>query len=271
MKFHVMIIAMIVVSLFSGLAAADRLPNQTPENQVISVISIVEVIGTYIGSSSLQWTLGGPGALHTGSLNANEVRSTVAYSENTATNGGYLAESKTFTLDTGNKAVGQYNLETSKTFTYATDSNTGSVLQASEMLAMDLMGNSTPTSDVVACPFGPSASEYYPAFCNVVYAKSSVMGMTTGAVSSTAKARVVASTADVPSAFEYAFDVKPDESSGLGYAMGTFGTEFGVSIKEARGNSTTPSSTIVFTDKAVANGMVSKFHKEYTYMSSSSL
>ncbi len=47
--------------------------------------------------------------------------------------------------------------------------------------------------------------------------------------------------------------------------MGTFGTEFGVSIKEARGNSTTPSQTVVYTDKATVAGMVAKFTKQHSY------
>jgi hypothetical protein len=267
MKSKILIISVILLCLFSGMACADRLPNQTPENQVISVFSVVEVIGSYVGSQTMQWTLDSPGALHTGTLGANEVRGTMAYSENTATNGGYLSETKSFSLDTSNKAVGQYNLQTSKTLTYATDTNTGSVLQASESITMDIMGNSTPTDDVIACPFGPSASAYYPAFCNVVYAKSSVMGMTTGAVSSSTNARMVSATADAPAALEYSFDVKPDESAGTGYAAGTFGTEFGVSIREARGNGTSPSALNVYTDKSLANGLVAKFHKDYVYRS----
>lgn len=267
MRIKILAVLIVLFCLGSGIACADRLPNQTPENQVISVYSVVEVIGTYIGSQSLQWTINGPGPIHTGTLNSNEVRATAAYSESTQTNGGYLAETKSFTLDTGNKALGQYNLESSKTLTYATDTNTGSTLQASESLTLDIMGNSTPTADVIACPFGPAASEYYPAFCNIVYAKSSVMGMTTGAVSTSAKARLVGSTADAPAALEYSFDVAPDSSAGTGYAAGTFGTEFGVSIKEARGNSSTPSTTAVYTDKAFASGLVAKFHKDYSYRS----
>ena len=244
------------------MAAADRLPNQTPENQVFSMASSVEAIGSYSGSQSLQWTggydpvspaynvynnagvlmstsskdelisnlaslggqatfvpsggqdnpwklisigipsdklnnpiyadypevgtyaelfrnsewmlsqsiAGGHGGLHTGILDPTEVRATTAYSEMTQTNGGYTSETKTFDPDTRNKALDLYNVEATKTFTYATDANTGSVAQSSEMIALDLMGSPTSTADVIACPFGPSMSEYYPAFCNVVYA-----------------------------------------------------------------------------------------------------
>ncbi len=263
----VALISMAVLVAFTGFAMADRLPNATPENQVFSVTSAVEAIGTYAGSQSLQWTLNGPmyAGLHTGILRADEVRATTAYSESTETNGGYASETKTFAMDTRNKALDLFNVETSKTFTYATDANTGSVAQTSEMIAIDLMGNSTLTSDVIACPFGPSVSEYYPAFCNVVYAKSMSQGVTSAAMSSTAQTRTVAATADVGSALNYNFDVKPDASAGVGYAMGTFGTEFGVSIKEARGNNMTPSQTVVYTDKATVAGMVAKFNKQYAY------
>jgi hypothetical protein len=181
------------------------------------------------------------------------------------TNGGYVSETKTFDPDTRNKALDLYNVEATKTFTYATDANTGSIAQTSEMIALDLIGSPTLTSDVIACPFGPSVSEFYPAFCNVVYAKSMSQGVTSAAQSSSAQVRMIAATADVGSALNYNFDVKPDASAGVGYAMGTFGTEFGVSIKEARGNNLTPSQTVVYTDKATVAGMVAKFTKQHSY------
>jgi hypothetical protein len=45
--------------------------------------------------------------------------------------------------------------------------------------------------------------------------------------------------------------------------MGTFGTEFGVSVKEARDGNWTPSATLVYTDKATVTGMVAKLSKQY--------
>ncbi len=358
------------------MAAADRLPNQTPENQVFTTASSVEAIGSYSGSQDLQWTAGydpvttrmsvmhvyasatpsrleadsygkihgilvngggsdngeikqgfsfwelssmtipesllgtvidldgfhtlgdyasffyldyngqpshgshtvfdvpsmtGHGGLHTGILDPDEVRATTAYSEMTETNGGYISETKTFDPDTRNKAVGLFNVESTKTFTYATDANTGSIAQTSEMIATDNMGSPTATADVIACPFGPSQSEILPAFCNVVYARSMSQGVTSVAQSSSAQVRMVAAGADTPAELNYNFDVKPDASAGIGYAMGTFGTEFGISVKEARGNSLTPSATVVYTDKATVAGMVAKFTKQYQSKSGFSL
>jgi hypothetical protein len=371
-------IILIVFVLLSGMAAADRLPNQTPENQVFTTVSSVEAIGSYSGSQDLQWTAGydpvttrmsvmhvyasatpasmstdnyeklhgvlvngggsdnsakpdelwritsmtipesllgtvidlidgektfhtlgdyasfyyshrpdprfvgshtvfdvpsmtGHGGLHTGILDPDEVRATTAYSEMSETNGGYISETKTFDPDTRNKAVGLFNVESTKTFTYATDANTGSIAQTSEMIATDNMGSPTITADVIACPFGPSQSEILPAFCNVVYAKSMSQGVTSAAQSSSAQVRMVAASADTPAELNYNFDVKPDASAGVGYAMGTFGTEFGVSIKEARGNNLTPSATVVYTDKATVAGMVAKFTKQYQSKSGFSL
>jgi hypothetical protein len=348
------------------MAAADRLPNQTPENQVFTMASSVEAIGSYSGSQGLQWTTGydpagspasyvyiasqaeiglsdeeynefhqnlinrggsdngratgfdtwyisvlsvpvsalgavaipskddqtfqeygqeltgdgptevlpvipGHGGLHAGILDPTEVRATTAYSEMTETNGGYVSETKTFDPDTRNKAVGLFNVESTKTFTYATDANTGSIAQTAEMIATDNMGAPTPTADVIACPFGPSQSEIYPSFCNVVYAKSMSQGVTSAAQSSSAQVRMVAASADTPAELNYNFDVKPDASAGVGYAMGTFGTEFGVSIKEGRGNGSAPSATLVYTDKATVSGMVAKLSKQYASKSGFSL
>jgi hypothetical protein len=370
------LVLLVVAVLLIGTTAADRLPNQTPENQVFTMAASVEAIGSYTGSQSLQWTTGydpagrpalyvfdafegqcigsgfsyemimamqdqlvagggslsvhqvdgegweicsisvpenmletglpriqsvpggsdvqflgtygelghslsqnGPdqiipashGGLHTGILDPTEVRATTAYSEMTETNGGYVSETKTFDPDTRDKAVGLFNVESTKTFTYATDANTGSIAQTAEMIATDNMGAPTPTADVVACPFGPSQSEIYPAFCNVVYAKSMSQGVTSAAQSSSAQVRMVAASADVPAELNYNFDVKPDASAGVGYAMGTFGTEFGVSIKEARGGNWTPSATLVYTDKATVAGMVAKLTKQYASKSGFSL
>jgi hypothetical protein len=265
----VALVALAVLVAFTGFAMADRLPNQTPENQVFSVTSVVEAIGSYNGAQSMQWTINGPmyAGLHTGILSANEVRSTTAYSESTQTNGGYSSETKSFAFDSRDKALDLFNLEATKTFTYATDANTGSVAQTAESITIDNMANYTTTADVIACPFGPSTSLWFPAFCNVVYAKSMSAGVTSAAMSSSAQTRTVAMTADVPTALNYNFDVKPDASSDIGYAMGTFGTEFGVSIKEARGDSMTPSVLNVYTDKATVAGMVAKFTKQYAYKS----
>ena len=139
------------------------------------------------------------------------------------------------------------------------------------MIATDNMGAPTSTADVVACPFGPSQSEIYPSFCNVVYAKSMSQGVTSAAQSSSAQVRMVAASADTPAELNYNFDVKPDASAGVGYAMGTFGTEFGVSIREGRGNGSAPSATLVYTDKATVAGMVAKLTKQYRSRSGFSL
>ena len=82
-----------------------------------------------------------------------------------------------------------------------------------------------------------------------LYAKSMSQGVT-----SSAQVRMVAAGADTPAGLNDNFDVKPDASAGTGYAMGTFGTESGVSIKEGRGNDPAPSATLVSTDKAPLAG-----------------
>lgn len=210
---------------------------------------------------------GGHGGLHTGGLDHDEVRATTAYNEMTQTNGGTLAETKSFDPDSRNKALGLYNVESTKTLTYATDVNTGSIAQTSESITLDIMANSTLTSDVVACPFGTTSSFYYPAFCNVIYAKAESQGVTSAAMSSSVQVRNTAASADIPAELNFNFDVKPDSASDLGFAMGTFGTEFGVSIREARGNSLTPSALNVYTDKATVSGQVAKFTKNYAYKS----
>ena len=114
-------------------------------------------------------------------------------------------------------------------------------------------------------------NQVYPAFCNVMYAKSMSQGVTSSAQSSSARVRMVTASTDTPAGLNYNFDVKPDASAGVGYAMGTFGTEFGVSIKEGRGNGSAPSATLVYTDKATVAGLVAKLTKQYRSESGFSL
>jgi hypothetical protein len=128
---------------------------------------------------------------------------------------------------------------------------------------MDNMANTDLTADVVSCPFEPSNRFFNPAFCNVVITKSSPRGFTSATIFSPAQVRTVAATADVPAEFTYNFDVKPDPSSDAGYVMGAFGTEFGVSTKEARGKNRIPSATNVSCDSATAAGMIARFTKKY--------
>jgi len=54
---YAVLIAIFALIAISGFAAADRLPNQVPENQVFSVDTLVDVTGSVTDASQMQWTI----------------------------------------------------------------------------------------------------------------------------------------------------------------------------------------------------------------------
>ena len=58
MKFgYAIVFAILVLIVIVGLASADRLPGQVPENQVITVDTIIDATGQISDSSSIEWIL----------------------------------------------------------------------------------------------------------------------------------------------------------------------------------------------------------------------
>jgi hypothetical protein len=294
---YVSIVALVMLVACTGFAMADRLPNQTVENQVFSLVSAVEATGTVVEAGSMQWKLASPRAITTSILGAGATQGTQTWSDSTTTNGGYLKETKSFAFDSQNKALDLYNIETSKVLTYAADATTGSVLAASESLTLDVMGNWTWMADSMPCIFASLANPTIPAFCNVVSAKSQITGATTLSATTAGKLRAVAADSSIPAGLTYTIDVGPDASTGSSYAKATVGTEFMVSITEGRSTAQnynamlpdgsfaggvawgiTPgvtngmiqngaAATNSYSDKATVAGMITKFNKNFNYKS----
>jgi len=233
MKFgYIATIALVALVAIVGFAAADRLPNATPENQVFSIDTVIDATGAVDDKSTMSWVIAGPGAIPTGILKAGQTISDVTYKDAILTNGGKLAENKNFDFSSKNAASGLYNIESQKVLTYA--STEGAHLVGEEEYTLSVAGNYDSGEDNIRCVFSTNHGDILPAFCNIVSAKSSLVNVNSAQVSTKGQIRAVADSADVPAGLNYQIAVTPDANSGSGFAEGTVSTVFAGSIMEAR-------------------------------------
>jgi len=226
------LIILISLIVWVGSVSADRLPNETPENQVFSIDTIIDVTGMVDDSTRVSWVIASPGSIPTGILGARQSIADISYRDSTMTNGGKLSLSKNFAFDSQNKAKGLFNVEAEKVLTYA--STEGSHLVGEEELVLSVAGNFADSEDNIRCVFSQEGGGGLPAFCNIVSAKSSLININSAQVSTRGQIRGVSASGDVPAELNYRIAVSPDANSGSGYAEGTVKTVFAGSIMEAR-------------------------------------
>jgi hypothetical protein len=270
------VITVIVLCLTAGFCLADRLPNQTPENQVFSIDTVIDVTGMVDDKTTLSWVIASPGAIPTGILGASQSVADITYRDSILTNGGKLSENKNFDFSSKNQAKGLYNIEAQKVLTYA--STEGAHLVGEEEYTLSVAGNYASADGNIRCVFSQSASDSLPAFCNVVSAKSSLINVNSAQISSKGQIRGVAASADVPAELNYQIAVTPDANSGSGFAEGTVKTVFAGSIMEARDggdanyNSASPtwnktSAETTWKDTTEVTGGIKNLQKAFSYQS----
>ena len=221
--------------VMTGSVFADRLPNQTPENQLISISTVLDVIGTVSDSTSMSWVIASPGSIPSGMLGLGQSIATVGYHDSSMTNGGHLMLNKQVGYDSRDKSAGLYNIDTQKVLTYA--SIAGSHLVGEEEYTLSVAGSAATSDGALRCVFSQGQSTGAPAFCNIVTAKSSLINVNSAQISSKGQIRAVAASADTPAELNYQIAVTPDSSSGQAYADATVKTLFAGSIMEARDSS----------------------------------
>ena len=214
------------------MAAADHLPNQTPENQVFSVDTVLDVTGAVDDTNSLKWVVASPGAIPTGILENTQSIADVTYKDSILTNGGKMSESKNFAFDSQDKAKGRYNLETDKVLTYA--GTGGAHLVGEEEYILNVAGNFVHVDDTIRCVFSHARGMGIPAFCNIISARSNLININSAQVSTKGVLRAVTDSVSVPTEMSYQIAVSPDANAGSGFAEGTVSTAFTGSIMESR-------------------------------------
>jgi len=267
------IVALVALVAVTGFAAADRLPNQTPENQVFSIDTVIDVTGAVDDKTTMAWVIASPGAIPTGILGDQQAIADVTYRDAVLTNGGKLAENKNFEFDSRDKSAGLFNIEAEKVLTYA--STEGAHMVGEEELTLDVAGNWAYTDGGIRCVFTQAKNPYMPAFCNVVSAKSSLVNVNSAQISTKGQIRAVAASADAPAELNYRIAVTPDANSGSGFAEGTVTTTFAGGIMEARdandysgpANWNKTSATNSWKDHTEVTGGIKNFQKALAYKS----
>ncbi|MDD3574763.1 MAG: hypothetical protein PHD71_06970, partial [Methanospirillum sp.] len=205
------------------------------------------------------------GYIHDSKLNPTEEIMILTWTDSLRTNGGKLALNENIDFDSRNKGKGLSNLEVEKVFTYA--STEGAHLVGAEEWILDVAGNWESAADSIRCVFASAKTEFFPAFCNVVKAKSELVNINSAQVSTKGAARSVAATGDIPAMLNYQIAVTPDSNSGSGFADGTVKTFFGGSIMEARAKNQISSATNNWKDSASVTGGIKNFQKTFNYES----
>lgn len=276
MKYISVIGAVLVVFIaLMGSAAADRLPNQTPENQVFSINTVIDVTGFVSDNTQLSWVIASPGAIPTGILGASQAIADINYRDSIMTNGGKLSMNKNFDFSSKDQASGLYNIEAQKVLTYA--STEGAHLVGEEEYTLSVAGNYANGDNNIRCVFSTGAGNALPAFCNIVSAKSSLINVNSAQISTKGQIRGVSSNAGVPAELNYQIAVTPDSNSGSGFAEGTVKTVFAGSIMEARDGGDTNYQTTgtwnktsaenSWKDSTAVTGGIKNFQKSFAYQS----
>ena len=260
---------LIFLVLGAGMAAADRLPNQTPENQVFSIDTIIDVVGMVSDSTRLSWVISSPGSIPSGMLGSGQTVADISYHDSIMTNGGHLIMNKNFAFDSRNQGRGLYNIETEKVLTYA--STEGAHLVGEEEYILSVAGNYANGDGGIRCVFSQGTQGALPAFCSIVTAKSTLINVNSAQISTKGEIRGVSSTAGVPAELNYRIAVTPDTASGSGYAEGTVKTVFSGTIMEARdagaGSWNRTAAENTWKDSSSVSGGIKQFQKVFGYQS----
>jgi hypothetical protein len=271
---YCVLISVFALFLWVGCVSADRLPNQTPENQVFSIDTVIDVTGMVDDSTRVSWVIASPGSIPSGVLGYKQSIADISYHDSIMTNGGKLTENKNFAFDSRNQAKGLYNIEAEKVLTYA--STEGAHLVGEEEYTLSVAGNWADSSDSIRCVFSGAGSGGLPAFCNIVTAKSTLININSAQISTKGQIRGVSSSADAPAELNYRIAVTPDSNSGSGFAEGTVKTLFSGSIMEARdysGYTNSPatwnktSAENTWKDVTEVTGGIKNFQKAFGYQS----
>nr|WP_319540741.1 hypothetical protein [uncultured Methanospirillum sp.] len=54
---HIVLVAIAAMIMLPGFVSADWLPNQTPENQVFSIDTVIDATGTVDDKSTMNWII----------------------------------------------------------------------------------------------------------------------------------------------------------------------------------------------------------------------
>jgi hypothetical protein len=208
--------------------------------------------------------------IHNGALDQGQVQYTTAYDANIVAQAGHTVFTKNMNIHTGNKVIGQSNLDAKTALTYIATADGGNVV-GSENLMLDGAGMNTAASDRMLCPFSSQPIDQIPAYCNIIQAGSKY-DLTFGSVTTNANDRFVGTDATNPVVLNYDINVKPyGTSQGQIPAMGSAMAYIKAHIQEARVNGTAKAEDLTYNEQSGAQGTITAFTKVIAYQSGKSL
>ncbi|PKL59188.1 MAG: hypothetical protein CVV33_09130 [Methanomicrobiales archaeon HGW-Methanomicrobiales-4] len=265
---------LIILTFASGFAIADRLPLQTPENQLFSIDTVLDSTGIVDDSSSQQWVISYSNTTEESNsvLSYHNVIADTKFKDSTLTNGGKMGVNKNFGFDSRNQGSGSSNVELEKVLTYA--STEGAHMVGEEEYTLSVAGNFYAETEQIRCVFSERRRVGYPAFCNIVSAKNNLININSAQISTKGEIRAVGALT-VPAELNYQIAVTPDANSGSGFAEGTVSTTFAGSIMEARDwagyitvqNWNKTAATNTWKDHSEVTGGIKNFQKALGYKS----
>jgi len=170
-KLGILVIALVL--FVAGMAMADPGAIAVNEVQGLSVSTTVIGVGNFNQASSVVLTtMNSAGDSLSDIPNAEEFTYyTTVYTEDTQNSEyGYLSYDKDLDVTTGNRLLGQYNVQAVKQITYL-GIDASSILTTDYMMLDGAGADYGTVAGLMICPFGSESDS--PAFCNVVETGSS--------------------------------------------------------------------------------------------------
>ncbi len=259
---NILIICLVISAFVVFPGFADRLPNASGVSNFQQPISSnLQIVGMMDSKTKVQMDTYNYNR-SAGFLAPGESYSSVMYSKNMKTNGGYLSEAKRQLFDEGSQVRG-YNVDTQGVTTYASDSATGSKLTTDEKLDMSVSGNWSRYNTTFRNVLVQNILDGYLGGFNSDYSAASQVDLTTGQLATNAKARSVGKDVSVPAAIAYDLNIHPDSSTGLPFAEGSASTVFSVDNEEGYNTTNNLSSTKSMSDETSVNGLIFTFGKAF--------
>jgi hypothetical protein len=170
-KFGIMVIALALIVV--GMAMAEPGIQQVQEVQGLSITTTVIAVGNFNQASSVAIVVSSGESLSDVPPLSSGTYYASVYTEDTQNSGvGYISYDKDLDVSTGNKLLGQYNIQAVKQITYLG-------IDASSLITNDYMNiQSAGTGygnkgESLMCPFGGSTAAA--AFCNTVETGSNMV------------------------------------------------------------------------------------------------
>jgi len=262
----VVAIAMVLLIAFSGVALASQPVCPTPESRGIKSVTLISGQGMVTETEKVSWETSNENLINNPPLGDEEVVGKMDYYQDLKVTDGITNYIKDMDVDT----KGVPNLNVMKSIGYNQGVTIGS-LSHDETVGFGIVGNYTPTSGVILCPFAAAAEANIPASCVDVEA-SSAMVVTDVLATTVTKVEISESPIDL----HYEVDATGSEGAGTP-AVGHIAAEFSVYTEDGSsgmgdhcglGDVTecTLGSKLTHYEKSTADGLW-EFHKEMDYTS----